>query len=315
MDIFLTVIAVVVIFSVLVLVHEWGHFIMAKRAGIKVLEFGFGFPPRLFKFKKGETVYSFNAVPIGGFVKLYGEDMTDPEAARSKRSFAGKSAWVRTKVIVAGVVMNFLLAYVLLTVGFTVGIEPLIVTEQDLFHYIEAGNVTTAPGVYVKRVNEKSSAESAGVLAEDELLQINGHAVVNAGFIEILRENRGKDIDVLVRRNSEMLVSHLVAPPKGDDFGFEFKPYTLFPRPIIQKVDDKSPAERAGLRRGDVVLAVNDEAVYSPHGLAQIFMRSPVLKLNVLRVGQTHEVVINYPRYSRTSPRDRSAKSRKGSCI
>ncbi|MEK7523998.1 MAG: site-2 protease family protein, partial [Patescibacteria group bacterium] len=125
MDIVLTIIAVIVIFSALVLIHEYGHFIMARRAGIKVEEFGIGFPPRLFKKKFGETLYTINAIPFGGFVKLYGEDSSDPKAQKSNRSFSSKSPWVRTKVVVAGVVMNFILAIVLLTIGFSFGTEPL----------------------------------------------------------------------------------------------------------------------------------------------------------------------------------------------
>src|SRR5438552_12800 len=110
MDILLTIIAVIVIFSLLVIIHELGHFITARRNGIKVLEFGFGFPPRLWSKKVGETEYSINAIPFGGFVKLFGEDSSDKKVLENKRSFAGKSPWVRTKVVVAGVVMNLILA-------------------------------------------------------------------------------------------------------------------------------------------------------------------------------------------------------------
>ena len=88
--ILLTIFVFIIIFSVLVLVHEWGHFYFARRAGIKVEEFGIGLPPRakkLYKDKKG-TIYSLNWIPFGGYVRLYGEDSSDPKALKAKNSFA-----------------------------------------------------------------------------------------------------------------------------------------------------------------------------------------------------------------------------------
>ncbi len=87
MDILITIIVFILIFSVLVLVHEFGHFIMAKRAGIKVEEFGFGLPPRIWGKKKGETLYSINWIPFGGFVRMFGEDSKDGSMLSKKRSF------------------------------------------------------------------------------------------------------------------------------------------------------------------------------------------------------------------------------------
>ena len=110
----ITALIFIIIIGVLVLVHELGHFITAKRAGMKVEEFGFGFPPRIFGIKKGETIYSINWIPFGGFVKIYGES---GEGADDARSFASKKAGTRAKVIVAGVVMNVILAFVLLSWG------------------------------------------------------------------------------------------------------------------------------------------------------------------------------------------------------
>ena len=108
----LTAIIFIVVIGVLVLAHEFGHFVMAKRAGMKVEEFGFGFPPRLASWKKGETVYSINWIPFGGFVKILGEDGD----THAPRSFASASFFNRILVLVAGVVMNFLLAAFLLMI-------------------------------------------------------------------------------------------------------------------------------------------------------------------------------------------------------
>src|SRR3989344_7206570 len=107
----ITIIVFAVLLLALVLVHEWGHFIAAKKAGCKVEEFGFGFPPRVWSIQKGETRYSFNLLPIGGFVKIEGEDMNDPNPGPG--SFASKSATWRIVILAAGVTMNMVLAWVL----------------------------------------------------------------------------------------------------------------------------------------------------------------------------------------------------------
>src|SRR3989344_5078253 len=127
----ITIIVFLLILTVLVLIHEAGHFFVAKKLGIKVEEFGFGLPPRAFGIKKGETTYSINFLPIGGFVKLYGED----EAGSGKitnqklqitnhkdinRAFFSMPVWQRALVVVAGVVMKFFLAGFLFSFFFLV---------------------------------------------------------------------------------------------------------------------------------------------------------------------------------------------------
>src|SRR3989344_7765208 len=97
---FLTIIIFIAFLSILILVHEWGHFITARKAGMRVEEFGFGFPPRLFGIRRGEVLYSFNFLPVGGFVRIFGEDGSHRNNARS---FASKKKWQRGLVIIAGV--------------------------------------------------------------------------------------------------------------------------------------------------------------------------------------------------------------------
>src|SRR3990167_330650 len=122
-----TIIAFLVILSVLVLVHELGHFLFAKKFGIKVEEFGFGFPPRVFGKKIGETIYSINLLPIGGFVKLYGEEYDELKKKKisdelKNKTFAYKKPWQKTVIIVLGVVMNFILGWTLMSYLFTQGV-------------------------------------------------------------------------------------------------------------------------------------------------------------------------------------------------
>src|SRR3989344_8950557 len=108
----MTILIFLIVLSVLVLAHEWGHFITAKRAGAKVEEFGFGFPPKVFSVTRGGTVFSFNLIPFGGFVKIYGE--TGEHRNESGR-FLGLRISQRVKIVVAGVVMNMVLAFALLS--------------------------------------------------------------------------------------------------------------------------------------------------------------------------------------------------------
>ena len=117
-----TIIIGALILTMLVTIHELGHFIVAKLFKVKVEEFGIGFPPRLWGKKKGDTIYSINAIPAGGFVELLGEDATEmradqkPDGPDKSRYFQAKPPWVRSSIIVAGVIMNLLLAFVLFTV-------------------------------------------------------------------------------------------------------------------------------------------------------------------------------------------------------
>src|SRR3989338_6298105 len=126
----MSIIIFFIILLVLVMVHEFGHFFTAKKFGVRVDEFGFGFPPKLFSKKYGETEYSFNALPFGGFVKIYGED-PEPEQARYgagpteqdfSRALFNKPKWKQAVVLFAGVFANFLLAWLLFSVSFMSGL-------------------------------------------------------------------------------------------------------------------------------------------------------------------------------------------------
>ncbi|HVU06878.1 MAG TPA: M50 family metallopeptidase [Candidatus Paceibacterota bacterium] len=122
-----------IILAVLVLVHEFGHFYAAKRSGVRVDEFGLGFPPRIWGFKKGETLYSVNAIPFGGFVKIFGENYdVEPSAsaALDPRSFVAKPRWVQTVILAAGIVMNILFAWILFSVAYMSGMTTGI-SEHD----------------------------------------------------------------------------------------------------------------------------------------------------------------------------------------
>lgn len=137
---------------VLVLVHELGHFAVAKWTGMRVDEFGIGFPPRLFGVKKGETEYTFNLFPVGGFVKIVGEDLDDVSKT-DPRSFTKKNKWAQGAVLLAGITMNILFAWLLVTVAFTMGVESSVTEEE----------ATESARLTVTNVLPGSPAERAGL--------------------------------------------------------------------------------------------------------------------------------------------------------
>ncbi len=167
----ITAILVIGIFSLLVFVHELGHFIMARRNGVRVDEFGFGFPPQLLGKKVGETVYSINAIPLGGFVRLSGEDSAD----RAPNTFGAASVWIKTKIMLAGVVMNTLLAYVLLLVLCLAGLPSAFSNGFNLPKPAAA----SSKQLLVLEAGKGTPAAEAGIVKGDIILTANGQPLVN----------------------------------------------------------------------------------------------------------------------------------------
>jgi regulator of sigma E protease len=123
----MSVIIFLLVLFVLILVHEWGHFITAKKTGMRVDEFAIGFPPRLFVIKKGETEYTFNLLPIGGFVRIFGENPeTVADTADQPRSFSARPYWAQALVLVAGVTMNVIFAWFLFVATFMIGVPTAV---------------------------------------------------------------------------------------------------------------------------------------------------------------------------------------------
>lgn len=158
-----------IVLAVLILSHEFGHFIVAKFFGVRVDEFGFGFPPRLFAKKIGETEYSLNLIPFGGFVKIFGEDETDeyiknPEKDKS-RSLLNKSKKIQAAVIVAGVFCNFLLAWFLLSTSITLGTKVSVSSLPERLQVADAKLTITY-------VLPNSPADKAGLKQGDEIIYL-----------------------------------------------------------------------------------------------------------------------------------------------
>jgi regulator of sigma E protease len=164
------VIVFILVLSVLILSHEWGHFVAAKLSKMKVLEFGLGFPPTLFRFKRGDTKYSVNLIPFGGFVKIHGEDEekretpeTDPDF---ERRFSSRPKLLQAFVIVAGVLFNFLFAWLLFTVGFMSGFPTAVTDANESFIQDKE--------VVITSILPNSPAESATLLPGMRIVGLHG---------------------------------------------------------------------------------------------------------------------------------------------
>lgn len=224
----LTALIVLLIFSLLIFVHELGHFLVAKKFGMGVEEFGFGLPPRIFGIKRGETIYSINWLPIGGFVRLAGEegeDSADSKVPKSKLFFS-RPKWQRSLVIVAGVVMNFLLAVVVISVVFTQGV------------------MVPSNKIRITEIAQDSPASSAGLKAGDTILAIDGQEIkTSQDLIEYTKKHLGQEIKLEIQRSEDKVLTVAITPRKeyASNQGpmgvvisnFEEKKYPLWQAPIL----------------------------------------------------------------------------------
>lgn len=212
--ILLTVIVFVLMLLALVLAHEAGHFIAAKRAGCKVEEFAFGFPPRLWSFKKNGTRYSFNLLPIGGYVKIEGEDMQDEQPGPD--SFGSKSVLWRLVILTAGVIMNVVLAAVLLTWQAGIGV-PTLITDQN---YNDVRDHKT----FIVGVDDGSPAAEVGLKQFDRIVSIGSFKDPTIDKVkEVVEDNLGRDLTLEIERQGQhktlVAVPRLEPPPDEGSLG------------------------------------------------------------------------------------------------
>jgi regulator of sigma E protease len=232
---------------VAICLHEFGHFIAAKRAGVKVEEFGIGFPPpRLFGIKRGETIYSLNAIPVGAFVKAAGEN--DPTIPRS---LAGKGSWTRLGIYAAGPLVNIFLAFVLLSVFLA------------LPYSVIAGN-----GLMVRAVAGNSSAEEAGIEPGDIILEAAGQPINKSedlsNIVNSVKE--GAEITLLLLRNGQEVQTKM--KPKFDPESQQLKIGVWTWWDMVSQVEEGSPTYEAGVRPGDAIYSINGQPIYNEESMS-----------------------------------------------
>ena len=268
-----TLLAFLIVFGILVFVHELGHFFMAKLVGVRVEVFSWGYGKRLFGFKKGETDYRVSLVPMGGFVKFSGEEAFDQEKELDPRDFMAKKRWQRFLVLVMGSVMNILLALVLVSIIGMVGVTDIEHQRQKpVIGWIEPG----------------SPAEQANLRVGDEILSINKRKTKTWSDVDIAVGTRPRRlVTVEVRRDEEILYIPLMTESKTRYDRGEAGFFGKILNQVIE-VTPQYPAEKAGLKLGDVILAVNGEPVYY-HQFTNVIEKNPEKELEFLvdREGKT----------------------------
>ncbi len=207
---FITLLVFLIILGLLIFVHEFGHFWVAKRNGVIVHEFAFGFKPRLFSWKRGETTYAINLIPLGGYVRLEGED----GPTGKKGSFAEQPIRIRLAVFVAGVVMNLVLAWFLLTIAYGIGSFPLSPTFDDHPGVVADRRITLA------KVDPNTPAEAAGLQEGDTITGLNGNPITRLDeLVQGIQRSLEQELAIDYERNGVPGTAKAVPrkdPPAGE---------------------------------------------------------------------------------------------------
>ena len=254
-----TLLAFLFVLGVLIFVHELGHFLVARWYGVRVLTFSLGFGPRILALRRGDTEYCVSAIPLGGYVKLAGETVQDDRQG-APDEFLSKSKWVRFQVYLAGPVMNIALAIIVMTFVLARG------ADVPLYH--------SAPPV-IGTVEPGSPAERAGLQPGDRILAIDGRQTPTWDSLDMaVLPKANRELRLSVDRGGQPLDIPIVPDSEGR---YEMGTIGIGPplRPEIVQVNPESPADRAGLQRGDVVLAVNGQPGLDREEIVKILQQSP----------------------------------------
>lgn len=215
-----SVIIFIITLLVLVIIHELGHFLVAKKFGIKVEEFGFGIPPKIWGKKIGETLYSINALPLGGFVRLLGEDEVTKSILKDPRSFAAQKVWKRILVVIAGVFMNLVLAWIIF--------YSVIIYQNFSIIY-----PTIDQGVYIGFLEKNFPAELAGVKTGDRILKVDSNEIVKFDDARnFIKAKNGQSViltlsDIEAKNQRQLTVTPKITEKDGFLIGVGFSPVAI----------------------------------------------------------------------------------------
>jgi len=273
-----TILAFIFVLGILIFVHELGHFVMARRIGVRVLTFSLGFGPKILSFRRGDTEYAISAIPLGGYVKMAGENPDDPRTGASDE-FLSKTKWQRFQVLIMGPVMNLALALVVMALVLYQGAEVPAFEQQP---------------VVVGSALPDSPAAKAGLQAGDRVVAVDG-VPVNTWqqfSVEVLPKG-GRRVKLTIERDGRRIDQDLVASALGK---YELGDIGVAPavRPQISAINAGEPADEAGLRAGDIILAVAGEKPIAQPRIIEVIRANegkPVA-FEILRDGQVQTVTV-----------------------
>lgn len=248
-------------FNVIVIVHELGHFLAAKRFGIKVNEFSLFIGPKLWSIQRGETTYSIRLFPIMAYVKMEGEE----EASESERAFNNKPRYARALTAFGGPLANLLLAALLLTIVFTI-----------------QGFSTTK----ISRIDEASPAAAAGLAEGDKIVSYGGNGVyLPLDVVQFLYVSKGKPADIEYIRDNKKYTAvinpEMLPASKAYRIGAGFSKNTGLDSNVIQSITPGYPAEKVGLMAGDRIIEINDTVVSDRNGLVSFLEQNKNKEVNL----------------------------------
>ena len=257
-----TILTFLAVLGVLIFIHELGHFLAARHVGVRVEAFSIGFPPTAWGKQVGETEYRLSWVPIGGYVKLYGQNVND-ENPNDQTNYAAKSLFQRLYILAAGPAMNLLFALVFMPLVFLIGMDmPAYLNEPPL----------------IKNVQQGSYAQEIGIRANDEILAVNGTYVKNWGELHsvLAKVSTEETLTMEVDRSGSLVIM--------EGSGTEFQNagpmgWSPFLSPVVGEFTEQSPAKKAGIQAGDKVTGVNGQPILDWSEISpfvQQFMRESV---------------------------------------
>jgi regulator of sigma E protease len=252
-----TLLAFLFVLGVLIFVHELGHFLAARRHGVRVLTFSLGFGPKILKVTRGDTEYCISAIPLGGYVKMAGENPEDPRSGHPDE-FLSKTKWQRFQILFAGPAMNIILAVVVLAFVLAQGAE--------MFTYIDQPPVVGA-------VLPDSPAAQGGIQRGDRILTVAGREVPTWEDLLIEVSTRpNRDVNLTLLRNGDAVSANVRPVGEGK---YEIGNIGVLPdvNPVVDSVIGGDIAEASGFKAGDVVLAINGERVVTAGQFRQIVGR------------------------------------------
>jgi regulator of sigma E protease len=276
--VFSSLIAFTFVLGVLIFVHELGHFLMARRIGVRVLTFSLGFGPKILSFRRGDTEYCVSAIPLGGYVKMAGEN---PEDARTGANdeFLSKTKWQRFQVLIMGPVMNLLLALIVLAFVLYQGADVPAFGEQP---------------VVVGSVVPDSPAAKAGIQAGDRIVAIGDRTVEtwDEFSMEILPKG-GRQVTLTIDRNGQRLTQDMTPGAVGP-YDEAFVGVRAAARPAVGAVNPGEPAAEAGLQRRDIILGVNGEKPITQQRITEVIQANEgtALTFEIERDGQPQTLLV-----------------------